>query len=87
MIVIDGDGEERAITPDVWEAFAEWYGDKAYRKADFVEELEAALRRHIADEIAAEGQRLRDHEEWPLSREERDCYDDASRIARGGVDG
>ncbi|MFD0276199.1 hypothetical protein ACFVHB_20160 [Kitasatospora sp. NPDC127111] len=87
MIIIPDDGEERAITEAVWEAFEGWYGDKAYRHADFVEELETVLRRHIAGEIAAEGARLREDEEYPISREERDCYDDAARIALGAADG
>lgn len=51
MIIIDGDDEERAITPAVWEAFADWYGDKAYRKADFVEELELKVREAVVNDL------------------------------------
>ncbi|MFD4699809.1 hypothetical protein [Streptomyces niveus] len=56
MIIND---EQREITPAVWDVFTDWYGDKAYRKADFVERIEAAVRAQVAKERAAEeGERL-----------------------------
>ncbi|WP_406324045.1 hypothetical protein [Streptomyces niveus] len=52
------DGEDRAITPAVWDIFAGWR-DKAYRDADIVERIEAAVRAQVAKERAAEeGPRL-----------------------------
>lgn len=52
------DGEERAITPAAWDIFDAWR-DKAYRDADIVERIEAAVRAQVAKERAAEeGERL-----------------------------
>lgn len=47
------DGEDWEITPAVWAVFETWYGDKAYRQAGFVEELEAAVRKQVADDLRA----------------------------------
>lgn len=47
------DGEERAITPAAWEVFDDWR-EKAYRDADVVERIEAAVRAQVAKERAAE---------------------------------
>ncbi|WP_328967920.1 hypothetical protein [Streptomyces sp. NBC_00239] len=47
------DGEDHEITLAVWEVFERWYGDKAYRQAGMVAELEAEVRRQVADEFAA----------------------------------
>lgn len=44
------DGEDFDITPAVWEVFDNWYGDKAYRKADFVERFESAVRAQVVKE-------------------------------------
>jgi hypothetical protein len=81
------DGDEFKISPEVWAVFEGWYGDKAYRHADFVEEIEAKVRENVSKDVAARGQELREDDEWPISREERDCYDDAARIATEGVQG
>lgn len=67
MIVIDGDGEERAITPEVWEAFAGWYGDKAYRCADFVEELELTLRTAVVDDLRRAAREASPDSRWPVA--------------------
>ncbi|KDQ65715.1 hypothetical protein [Streptomyces sp. NTK 937] len=45
------DGEDFEISPAVWEVFDAWYGDKAYRQAGFVAEIEAAVRAQVAKEI------------------------------------
>lgn len=53
------DGEEHAITPEVWAVFDGWYGEKSYRHAGFVADIEAAVRAQVARERAAEeGDRL-----------------------------
>ncbi|MFB8071089.1 hypothetical protein [Streptomyces californicus] len=44
------DGEDYEITPAVWDVFTNWYGDKAYRQAGFVAEIEAAVRAQVATE-------------------------------------
>jgi hypothetical protein len=78
------DGDEYKISPEVWEIFEGWYGDKAYREAGFVEDIEAKVREIVSNDIAARGQARREDDEWPISRDERDCYDDAARIAENG---
>lgn len=37
------DGEEYEIYPEVWEEFVGWWGDKAYRHADFVQGFQARV--------------------------------------------
>lgn len=49
------DGEEFNISPAVWDVFADWYGDKAYRQAGAVEAMEAAARRAVVEDLAASG--------------------------------
>lgn len=44
------DGEDYAITPEVWELFKGWWGDKAYRQADFVERFESTVRKQVVKE-------------------------------------
>lgn len=78
------DGEDYEITPAAWDVFTDWYGDKAYRQAGFVAEIEAAVRKHVADEISDRGDELRSSDEG-ISREERACYDEAAEIAREGI--
>lgn len=51
---IPGDYEDRKITPAVWEFFEDFWGDKAYRQAEFVEGFEALVR----GLVAGEGDRL-----------------------------
>lgn len=46
------DGEEYEIYPDVWEVFQDWYGDKAYRQAGFVEDIQMQA---IASYLEAKG--------------------------------
>ncbi len=41
--MIEIDGEEYEIYPAVWEVFEQWWGDKAYRHAEFVEEFQQAV--------------------------------------------
>lgn len=48
------DREDYAVTPEFWEAFAGWWGDKAYREADTAEWLEAKARNLAADELQEE---------------------------------
>lgn len=47
------DGEDWNITPAVWKVFDDWYGDKSYRCAGMVADLEAAVRETVADEQTA----------------------------------
>ncbi|MYW28348.1 hypothetical protein [Streptomyces sp. SID2119] len=53
-------GEDYEITPAVWDVFDNWYGDKAYRKADFVAEIEAAVRAQVVDDLRTKAAR-----DWP----------------------
>ncbi|MEV6684418.1 hypothetical protein AB0N28_03580 [Streptomyces sp. NPDC051130] len=64
------DGEEHAITPTVWEVFERWYGDKAYRQAGIVADIEAAVRAQVAEELAA--------------REKTVCLNVGAVVAPGG---
>lgn len=50
------DGQRWTIYPKAWEIFQDWYGDKAYRQASFVEELQAAVLDELADEIHGQAQ-------------------------------
>lgn len=84
---IPGDYEDRKISPAVWECFEDFWGDKAYRQAGFVAEFEALVRGVVASDIAERGEALRDDEESPISRDERDCYDDAAEVAVYGLEG
>ncbi|MFI2212998.1 hypothetical protein [Streptomyces sp. NPDC020141] len=70
-------GEDWTITPEVWEVFQRWYGDKAYRKAGFVAEIEGVVRECVAAD-------LRNHAptEWALDG--RRAGHTAAAIARGG---
>ncbi|MEU7243372.1 hypothetical protein [Streptomyces sparsogenes] len=47
------DGEDWEISPSVWEIFDYWYGDKSYRQANFVEQIEAAVRAQVAADLEA----------------------------------
>ncbi|WP_030997548.1 hypothetical protein [Streptomyces sp. NRRL F-5630] len=78
------DGEDWNISPEVWALFGHWYGDKAYRKAAFVAEFEAAVRTRVASEISERGYELRSSDEG-ISREEWACYGEAAEIARIGL--
>jgi hypothetical protein len=78
------DGEDYEITPAVWEVFKGWYGDKAYRQAGVVADIEAAVRKQIADDIDTRGYELRSSDEG-ISREEWGCYTEAAEIAREGL--
>ncbi|MFJ4768498.1 hypothetical protein ACIP88_05175 [Streptomyces uncialis] len=54
------DGEDWEISPSVWTAFKDWHGDKAYRQARFVAEIEAAVRAQVADDLRTKAAR-----DWP----------------------
>lgn len=45
------DGEELDMSPKFWEAFAGWWGDKAYRQAWDAQELELIARECVREEI------------------------------------
>lgn len=45
------DGEELDMSPRFWEAFAGWWGDKAYRQAWDAQELETVARECVREEI------------------------------------
>lgn len=77
-------GEDWEITPAVWAVFENWHGDKAYRQVDIVEQLEAAVRSQVADEIEARGHELRCSDEG-ISRDEWTCYTESAEIARKGL--
>jgi hypothetical protein len=47
-VIIEGD--EYDITPVVWEVFQGWYGDKAYRQASMVEDIEKTVRSQVRRE-------------------------------------
>lgn len=85
-MLIPGDDEERNITPAVWEKFEGWWGDKAYRQAGFVEELEALVRGSVADDLCDLQEELREgsHGDELSSREVRDAFDMAYNVAKGG---
>ncbi|MFC8583188.1 hypothetical protein ACFUGD_01220 [Streptomyces sp. NPDC057217] len=83
MIRLEED-DEYPISPEVWQIFDQWYGDKSYRHAGMVVELEAAVRKRVAADILTRGATLRNDEEEPISRDEWDCYGDAARIAEEG---
>ncbi|WP_432157799.1 MULTISPECIES: hypothetical protein [unclassified Streptomyces] len=86
-MVISGDEEERRITPAVWEKFADWWGDKAYRQAGFVEELEALVRSLAANDVAHLQTELREcaYGEELSSRDVRDAMDLAYSAAKGDL--
>lgn len=77
-------GELHEVSPEAWEAFDNWYGDKSYRHAHVVEEIERALRRKIANEIAEVQGKFREgeHGDEMSSREVRDAFDVAWGIAK-----
>ncbi|APC46320.1 hypothetical protein HWB05_gp058 [Streptomyces phage BRock] len=43
--------EELDMSPRFWESFAGWYDDKAYRHADFAQELEMTARECAANDL------------------------------------
>lgn len=47
------EGDDYEISPEVWEVFENWYGDKAYRQADMVEAIERAVRDVVREELRA----------------------------------
>ncbi|MEV7425197.1 hypothetical protein [Streptomyces sp. NPDC091212] len=53
-------GEDHEISPAVWNVFDDWYGDKAYRKVDFVARFEAAVRAQAAEDL-----RTKAASDWP----------------------
>ncbi|MFF1417587.1 hypothetical protein [Streptomyces sp. NPDC058280] len=73
------DGDDYEITPDVWEVFKGWYGDKAYRHADFVEGIECAVRSQVEAALKAKAAK-----DWPGIG---DFLVDIIYVVRGGEDG
>lgn len=45
-------GDEYSISPEVWAAFEEYWGDKAYRQAGMVEMIEMKVRGAVSREAA-----------------------------------
>jgi hypothetical protein len=81
-------GELWEVSPEAWKAFDDWYGDKSYRKAGVVAEIESAVRKKISDEICELQSRLRSDEDDSeySTREVRDALDWAMGIAEGDWD-
>ncbi|MET9959290.1 hypothetical protein ABZ128_09410 [Streptomyces sp. NPDC006326] len=73
------DGEEHAITPAVWEVFERWYGDKAYRQAGIVADIEATVRAQVEEELRAKAV-----QDWPGIGL---LLEDIADVVRGGVRG
>ncbi|MFE5093263.1 hypothetical protein ACFRCI_23600 [Streptomyces sp. NPDC056638] len=72
-------GEDWNVTPAVWEVFDEWYGDKSYRHAGFVAEIEAAVRAQVVADLRAKATR-----DWPGIG---GFLEDIIAVVIGGVDG
>ncbi|WP_369147091.1 hypothetical protein [Streptomyces sp. R44] len=53
-------GEDCEISPEVWRVFDEWYGDKSYRHADMVAELEEVVRMKVVADLRAKAAK-----DWP----------------------
>jgi hypothetical protein len=77
-------GDLYEVSPEAWQAFDYWYGDKSYRHAHVVEEIERALRIKIANEITEVQTEFREgqHGDEMSSREVRDAFDVAYGIAK-----
>lgn len=42
-------GEEFNVTPEAWDSFEGFWGDKAYREAGWIESFEALIRKLVAE--------------------------------------
>lgn len=73
------DGDEHAITPAVWEVFEHWYGDKAYRQAGIVADIEAAARRQVVTDL-----RVKAAKDWPGIGV---FLEDIIEVVKSGADG
>ncbi|MFE7398000.1 hypothetical protein [Streptomyces sp. NPDC057557] len=71
--------EEYDVTPAAWAAFDEWYGDKSYRYAYVVAEIEAAVRAQVVADLRAKAAR-----DWPGIGL---LLEDIIAVVEGGVDG
>jgi hypothetical protein len=71
------EGDDYEISPEVWEVFEGWWGDKAYRQADMVEAIEKKVREAIKE-------RLRPALETLISDLD---YDTHKNLLRGEDDG
>jgi hypothetical protein len=82
------DGEEWGISPEAWRSFEEWYGDKAYRHADVVQDIEWAVRNLIASKLSDLKWQMRacdgTYPDEYSTREIRDVMDMAIAIVLGG---
>lgn len=52
---IEIDGEMFSISPAAWKLFEDFWGDKAYRQAGFVESFQALVLREAAEKIRLRG--------------------------------
>ena len=73
-------GELHEVSPEAWKAFDDWYGDKSYRHAYVVAEIEKAVRDRVTRGIAELQTELRESGEEMSSREVRDALDWAMDI-------
>lgn len=55
---IEIDGEMFFISPAAWKLFEDFWGDKAYRQAGFVESFQALVLREAAEKIRAKAHDL-----------------------------
>ncbi|WP_326812134.1 hypothetical protein [Streptomyces scopuliridis] len=59
MTMTIGD-EEYDVSPEAWQAFDDWYGDKSYRYAYVVAEIETAIRNQVVADLRVKAAR-----DWP----------------------